>query len=132
MKQADIELQLGQKWTVPLTGVTPAEVLYLVADHHRNAGDDPIVSLVEKGEAVTFTGETKKDEKTGKEIPLSHPRTTQEEIARLRMKYPAKNLSKVFGSGYSPQFPETFEEARKAGVGIVLPSNNLIDHKLAL
>ena len=125
MKQADIQLRVDKFGsTVPLTGVTPAEVLYLVADNHRNAGTDPIVELKEKGEAMTYTGE---EDKTGK--PVLRPRSPSEEIARLRMKYPEKTLSKLFG-GFNPRMPETFEEARQAGLGISIPSNNLINHNL--
>jgi len=130
MKQADIELQIDRYGsTVPLKGVTPAEALYLVADHHVSAGKDPIISLVETGEAMTITGTEKKD---GKEVPVLRPRSNGEEINRLRMKYPAKNLVKVFGSSYEPNLPSDFARARQAGVGVALPSGNLIDHKLSL
>ena len=126
MKLADIQLKIDKLGsTVPLVDVTPAEVLYLVADHHSNAGGDPIVEIKEKGEAMTFTGE----EKDGK--PVKHLRSPSEELARLMTKYPNKKLAKVY-AGFNPRMPETFDEARKGGIGTVLPSGNLIDHKLNL
>lgn len=131
MKQANVDLKIDKFGsTIPLTGVTPAELFYLVADHHQNAGGDPVVTLTETGEAVTFTGEMKKNTK-GVDEPVLRPRSESEELARLRMKYPSNRLGKIFG-GYAPRLPETFEEARKGGIGMVLPSNNLVDHKLAL
>lgn len=118
MKQADILLRVDKFGsTVSLSGVTPAEVLYLVADNHRNAGTDPIVELIEKGEATEGSGKA------------ARPRSPSEEIARLRMKYPDKALTKLFG-GFNPRMPETFEEARQAGLGISIPSNPLITHNL--
>ncbi len=127
MKQADIELKIDRFGSsVPLKGVTPAEVLYLVADHHINAGGDPIIELVEKGEAQTVTG-TSPDGKA-----IVRPRTAGEEIQRLRRKYPSRNLAKVFGTSFEPNLPTDFAHARASGVGMVLPDNKLIEHKLAL
>ena len=128
MKQADILLQIDRLGsTIPLKGVTPAEVLYLVADHHTNAGKDPIIELVElKEEAMTTTSVNDKGQ------AVRRPRSKSEEINRLRTKYPSRNLNRVFGSSFEPNLPEDFDRARAAGVGVSLPSGNLIDHQLNL
>ena len=125
MKQADIWLKVDKVGSnIPIKGVTPAEVLYLVADNHANVGGDPIESLTVTGDAMVHTGE----EKDGK--PVTRLRKDDEELMRLRLKYPARNIGRIFGSGYAPKFPEDFEQARKAGVGMMIPAGNLIDHKL--
>lgn len=46
MKLANIVLKLDKIGTsVPKKYVSPAEVMFLVSDHHTNAGGDPIVKL---------------------------------------------------------------------------------------
>ncbi len=90
---------------VAVENATPAEILLLVAEHHGNAGGDPIKDLVEKGSAT---------------------RTNAEEVARLKGKYAAAKVNAIF-QGAMPNMPATFDEARKIGIGIVLPTNKLVN-----
>ena len=95
MPTCSIELKTTQ-WgtTVPLTGVTPAEMLFLVADNHQQVGGDPITELKETD-------------------PVA--RTSHEEITRLKRKYNPTKMTKIYPSVMA-QIPQTFSDARKIGV----------------
>jgi hypothetical protein len=106
MKQANIQLALSKGHEVFLRGVTPAEVLLLVAEHHGNVGGDPIVQLDEVKEELK--------------------RTNAEELERLKMKYSTKKLAALY-TGAMPNMPETFNEARGLGTKMVLPTAKLME-----
>ncbi len=101
MPTCSIELKTTQ-WgtTVPKTNVTPAEMLFLVADNHQYVGGDPITDFKE----------TDPVERTG-----------HEEISRLKKMYNRTKISKIYPSVMA-QLPATFEEARKIGVTFNLSS----------
>lgn len=106
MKLAELRIRLDKTgWDVPLVDVTPAELMLLVAEHHANAGGDPVLDLKETGEVE---------------------RTATQEVERLRMKYAANKVKALF-QGAIPNVPQTYDEAKKAGIGFVLPTNKLTE-----
>lgn len=109
MKVANIGLALFKGHEIHLKGVTPAEVLLLVAEHHTNYGGDPILHLEELKEEVK--------------------RTNDEEVSRLMMKYaPAK--VKALYQGALPNLPESFAKARELGIKMVLPTQKLTETRI--
>lgn len=135
-------------------GVTPIEALYLVAEHHRNAGGNPIV--VEPGsekntghfeDKVTEVDEDYVEVKTGTDgkviksvathkvkktstvwVEDKPERTEDDEIARLRGKYIGAKLDAILLKVRN--LPKTFEEAVKKGLELSLPSSSLTSHNL--
>ncbi len=106
MKLANVVLKLDKIGTsVPLKKVTPSEVMFLVADHHPNAGGDPILKLEELDEEVDIT--------------------PSQERRRLAEKYGARRVSKFY-PGPIPTLPQTFEEARGAGISSSAPTERLL------
>jgi hypothetical protein len=109
MKIADVVIRIDKTGLdVHRSGVTPAELLILVSEHHTNAGGDPVQSLTEKGEVV---------------------RTDSEELDRLRTRFQHGKVKAAY-QGAIPTLPKTFEEARKAGIGMVMPRGSLVQHQL--
>src|SRR3990172_1697949 len=95
MKVANARLVLNKFGSdVALTDITPAEVLFLTAEHHTNAGKAPVTQLIEKDEVE---------------------RTVSEELDRLTQRYPMEKLSVLF-HGAIPTLPSTFEEAVQVGI----------------
>jgi len=108
MKIADITLSLDKSGhDVHLHGVTPAEALLLVAEHHTNAGTDPVKELKE-------TGEVERD--------------ANQEVDRLKSKYAAAKVNALF-QGAIPTLPTDFAQARKLGIGQKLPTGKLTEVK---
>jgi hypothetical protein len=106
MPLANLRLKLNKYLDVVLSEVTPAELLLLVAMHHGHAGGNPVVqdSLKEIG---------------------SVERTNQEELARLRGKYAASRVAKIY-VGAKPELPKTFKEAQELGVNLTIRGENLV------
>ena len=109
MKVANIILGLSKGHEVGLKGVTPAEVLLLVAEHHTNYGGDPVISLEEQKEEVK--------------------RTNDEEVARLRSKYALVKVNALF-QGAIPNLPDSFAKAREIGIKMVLPTQKLAETRI--
>lgn len=123
MKQASITLKLAKHGhDVYLKGVTPLEAMLLVAEHHRNSGEEPIV--VDQA-SVT---EAMVDVKDAKGVTTKRPRTEQEEIDRLRTKYAAKKVTAILAA--QRDFPADFVKAVEAGVKVVIPNSPLIETRL--
>jgi hypothetical protein len=101
MPLANLRLKLNKYLDVVLSEVTPAELLLLVAMHHGHAGGNPL-----------------------KEIG-SVERTNQEELARLRGKYAASRVAKIY-VGAKPELPKTFKEAQELGVNLTIRGENLV------
>jgi len=80
--------------------------MFLVADHHVNAGGNPVIELIEI-----------KD----KEVPTS----TAKEKKRLAMKYGVKRVNKFY-PGQMPEMPLTFDEAIANGIEATVPAERLI------
>jgi len=141
MRIANVELTLAKEGHhVFLTGVTPAELLLLVAEHHANVGKDPVVSLVEtnlgigKEEEIEVEFDAKDDKgqpykKKEKRKVTNIERSPLLEVARLRGKYAGNKVTALF-PGASPNLPSTFDEARKIGPTIVLPTAKLTEFRL--
>lgn len=105
MKTANITLRLEKHGhDVTKTGVTPAEASLLVAEHHINAGGDPIVEATD-GPDVT--------------------RTDVEEVERLKAKYGAGKVIALY-PGAKPSLPATLKEAREIGLRVSIPVNKLL------
>jgi len=138
MKLATVTLTLSKDGHhVTLHNVTPAELLLLVAEHHTNAGGNPVVkeSLVETGDTTKVEVEEDKDDGKGgktkvKVIKTVTGRTPAEEVARLRMKYAGNKVSALF-QGAIPNMPKDFKEAQELGVKTALPSSKLTEFKVA-
>lgn len=102
--------------------VTPAEHLLIVAEHHANSGGKPVVSVKETGVAEV-------EEVDDKGAKKKRPRSSAEEVARLRQRYAGNKVSALF-QGAMPNMPTTFEEAEKLGVQTILPSSKLTEFKV--
>ena len=128
--------------TIQLKRVTPAELMFLIADNHTEAGGDPVVKLEpevkwKKGmvPARDAMGIELKDEEGEKlpevegliptEEPVVFKLTPKQELDRLAGKY-GKRIRKFF-PGPMPTLPRSFEEAREAGIGAVTPSERLLE-----
>jgi len=106
MPLADITLRLDKNGSdMDLKGVTPAELLFLCAEHHPNAGGNPIVRCVPQNKSV-----------------LRDPRI---ERKRLAAKYSSKKIHALF-PGTEPRMPETFSRAMTIGTEVELPGENLL------
>lgn len=96
---------INKNTDVPLNGVTPAEMLYLVASHNPRFGGNPIKDVKETGVSTA---------------------TPSEEVARLKGKYVGKKVTALF-SGAIPQLPQTFDEAQKLGMELKIPTARLVE-----
>ncbi len=111
MKTATVVLNLTKEGHyVTLAGVTPAELLLLVAEHHANAGGKPVVEL--KPDATEVK------------------REANEEVSRLMSKYAANKVFKLF-PGATPTLPTDFKQAEELGVKTVLPTSKLTEVRIA-
>ena len=110
MPLADIRLKLDKNGSdVAVKNVTPAQLLFLVAEHHANAGGSPILSIRPQGKTV-----------------MRDPRW---ERARLSAMYSAKKIDKLF-PGSEPVLPKTFARAMGLGVNIELGSDKFLEFKV--
>jgi len=108
MKVASLMLRLDKSGhDVHKVDVTPAEALLLVAEHHANAGGDPISELKVTGEV---------------------DREVTDEVNRLKTKYAAKKVDALY-QGAIPTLPTDFDQARKLGIGQQLPTGKLSETK---
>lgn len=150
MKQANILLKLSKDHEVHLKGVTPVEAMLLTAEHHKNAGGNPVVvdetsiedthNLIEIADgpevdhdeiAVGADGKkyvktTKVKSKIIKKVPDN--RTDDQELSRLRTKYPANKLKVI--TTEVRNFPTDFKSATEKGVNLALPSGSLSSTKV--
>ena len=98
--------KLGQD--VLKKNVTPAEAVFLVAEHNARAGGIPLEVIGE---------------------PEKIDRTNVEDITRLYQSYSSKKIKTIFSNAMS-QVPETFEEAIQIGMGTSLPSGKLMEFQV--
>lgn len=128
----------GKDLEIPKTNVTPAEALVLHKLFYQNAQGRPLRDFeILPGEAVTETGHRKEKVRRknleGVEVeaeisvPITRPRTAQEEIARLRRAYPgtvkdesgkSAPVVNVCFPGQIKHLPMTFEELEGNVTGI--------------
>ncbi len=100
MPLADVRIKLCKNGSdVPVRNVTPAELYFLVAEHHANAGGAPVV-------AIKPVGVIKRD-------PIY-------ERGRLMARYSSAKVMALF-PGTEPTFPKTFRRAIELGSQAVLP-----------
>lgn len=127
--------------TVRIKGVTPAELMFLIADNHINAGGDPIVSLTPEMKKVK--GEVPERDGAGQlildseEKPVMVPGyvdtdepnvsklNARQERDRLGRKYGIKRVQKLF-PGPIPNLPMSFEEAKEVGLSLAAPGDRMI------
>lgn len=110
MLLANLHLKLNQLGTsVPLTKVTPAEVMFLASEHAAESGGNPVKDL-------EIVGEVK--------------RSDSDELNRLREKYNNTKLAKMF-AGAIPQLPKSFKQAVEVGIRTKLPGSKLMTMELA-
>jgi hypothetical protein len=102
---------MGEKGSdVPVSGITPAEALVLVAMFHPNAGTNPLTEL--------------------RELP-DVERTPVQEKRRLIEKYGKKKVDALM-PGAVPQLPTSFDEAFSTGLGAELPEEKFVEHNLSV
>lgn len=148
MKEANVLLSLSKDHQVHLKGVTPIEALLLAAEHHANAGGNPLQvdkeSVKETGreveeeyehevDSVVSEGGVKKIKtekvKAKRKVWKDHKRSVDEEISRLRGKYPAAKIRHILNE--VKELPtEDFEKAIQMGINIVLPSGKLAEARI--
>jgi hypothetical protein len=89
MKQAHITLKLTKDHEVHLKDVTPIEALLLAAEHNRNVGGQPVeVETATIKECGTMV-------KDAKGVEKFTPRTVDEELDRLKLKYAPGKIKAV-------------------------------------
>lgn len=138
VKLANVALKLDKIGnSIIVKEVTPAELLFLIADHHSAAGGNPVLSLEivkrrEKGmvpekdatgRLIFVTDHNSPDGQSPKMIPgfvnteedLEVEFNAAKEKRRLMAKYQAPRISKFF-EGAIPTMPTTFDEAMEAGI----------------
>ncbi len=128
--------------TVTLKRVTPAELMFLIADNHTEAGGDPLVKIepevkMTKGmvPARDTIGIELKDEE-GNPLPevegwvktdeqIVFKMTPKQELNRLAQKY-GKRIKKFY-PGQMPVLPQTFDEAKENGLGGTTSTERLLE-----
>jgi len=144
MKQASILLHLDKSGhSVPRHEVTPIEAILLVAEHHKNAGGNPVEVIkdtvkdcplvVTRVKKMVKTGEKKEGDKTiditeERETEEKRGRTADEELNRLRSRYAAAKVDAL--STRVREFPDDFEKAVQLGLQLSLPTKSLSETKL--
>lgn len=156
---ANIVLKIDQLGSsVPRKYVTPAEVMFLVADHRMNANGDPIIDIkpipdnaeqeaikslksdlakleeqqnkLDSDANLTWQAREEQvrriqDQIQGKQDAINRWENLrairylkpQDERSRLSGIYGNKRISRVY-TGAIPILPQTFDEARKIGMGV--------------
>ena|ERR1041385_6882731 len=126
MKLATVIVGLYKGHEVVLHDVTPAEVLFLVAEHNASYGGDPIIGpVVETGDTDTI-----KTTVDGKEVVKMRekPWTAVDEVDRLRRKYGEVKCNILF-PGSSPTVPTSYDEAREKGVKVKISPGRLSEQR---
>lgn len=165
MKLANLLLKTSQVGSnVFLKYVTPAEVMFLIADNHQQLGGDPVVKLdeisdgAEEKPIAALRSEIDKletqlleldDKELTEEIREKREKSLRqrieirlssiaslERIQQLRSLGPAAEKQRLlakyglrlskFYPGNLPTLPQTFEEARTAGLGASTTSDRLL------
>lgn len=137
MIEASITLLLYPGHSVEKHKVTPLEALLLTAEHHKNAGGNPITvhpgtekQIVVKKPVTKPVSQGQKmvdgkltEQFLDTEVEEIGTRTNNEEYARLRTKYHEKKVRAVIGAGDPPA---TFKEALEQGIGLQIPTGGAI------
>lgn len=132
MPVCDCRVHLDKLHDLPKTGVTPAEVVLLVSQFHKQKGDMPVHSMkwhtietpkLDDKRKVVRDGETNVAimEKT---VVKSIKREPHQEIGRLKSRYGAKKVELIF-PGANPNLPLTFQSALQMGLSVVVPGESL-------
>lgn len=123
MKLATVTLNIAKHGHhVVRENVTPAELMVLVAEHHANAGGDPVLEIKETGDTTKV-----EVEEGGKKVTKTvEGRKPQDEVARLKTRYAANKINHLF-QGAIPNLPKDYKEARELGVRMVLPAAKLTE-----
>lgn len=107
MPLADVTIKIDKNGSdVDVRHVTPAELLFLCAEHHTNAGGSPVVRCTPQGK-----------------VSRRDPRI---ERARLANKYSKKKVMALF-PGTEPVMPKTFTRAMQIGVESTTPKEDLLE-----
>jgi hypothetical protein len=143
MPLATVKLKIDKMQEVVKQHVTPAELMFLVADHHTLAGQDPVLSLkLEYKQEKKLvqdkdpTGQPMVDVMNGQPVMVEALVDTDElatlkltsvqERRRLSGIYNAKRIGKFY-PGTIPNLPQSFDEARENGVQTNTPSERLLE-----
>jgi hypothetical protein len=132
MAIADCRVHLDKLHDVPKVGVTPAEVVLLVAQFHQAKGDIPVHALVPHVERKLKLDANKKIVRNEETFEALYDnvetrfvvRAAHQEVGRLKSKFGAKKVEAIF-PGVNPTLPTTFREALQMGVSTVLPNATL-------
>jgi hypothetical protein len=151
MKQASITLKLSKDHSIEKSGITPLEAMFFVAEHHKNVGECPVVVIpgtesdIKQERVETEQVKIRTDKVQDPKFPedktktidmdvfeerpkkIIGTRTDNEEIFRLKQKYGVKKITALTTA--FKDLPQTFAEALKLGVGVVLPTGSLSETK---
>lgn len=140
---ADVLLKIEKGTEIWRYGITPAEVMLLVAEHHLGAGEMPIKQIVLRADKVAQlqnTAKTSDDpkERAQAEGQLTDPKKTQTSIevdprelkGYLIGRSTGEKVEKLF-PGSEPKFPKGFKRAMQLGLGAKLPDSGLFSMDLA-
>lgn len=111
MQQGTCWLYINRVDSVPLKGITPAELLIIAEMHTKRAGKHPIHGLTPDSDPA----QTVELDNDGNPLPeQTHVRTDREEADRLRNKYGHNSEKKYWFDtlypGQSPKLPESFAD----------------------
>lgn len=139
MKEATITLKLTKDHEVTKTKVTPIEAMLLVAEHHKNAGGNPVTvhketikechSLAEEEydaeeDKIVTEGGVKKivttKVKSKRTIEKPDKRSVDDEVNRLRFKYHKDKVNALSSIRELPT--EDFEKALQLGINLTVPT----------
>ena len=129
MIQASAKVRLTKDHEIYKTGLTPIQVLFLVAEHQHNVGDIPVI-VDEKTITEIVIGEQEVEETVGEGTKATKrivkkpiTRSIDQELDRLRRIYPAKKVEAMLTK--VRDLPTDFKTAIERGMIISLPSEKL-------
>lgn len=133
MKEATIALSISKEHTYAKSNITPIEAMLLVAEHHKNFGDNPVKVDKDSIKEIVVQREVEKEvtegsSKVKRMVIEKSTRTTDEELDRLRGKYANGKVEALMAK--VRDMPDTFEAAIERGLKITLPTGALSTTKI--
>lgn len=132
MPICDCRVHLDKLHDLPKVGVTPAEVVLLVSQFHKQKGDMPIHDMQWHKVTTPKLDDKKKIVRNGEDNTAimevvevkTVKREAHQEIGRLKSRYGAKKVELIF-PGANPNLPQSFKSALQMGLSVVVPGESL-------
>lgn len=132
MPICDCRVHLDKLHDLPKVGVTPAEVVLLVAQFHKQKGDMPVHAMEWHKVTTPKLDDKKKIVRNGEDNTAimdvvevkTVKREPHQEIGRLKSRYGAQKVEALF-PGANPTLPQTFKSALQMGMSVAIPGASL-------